>query len=93
MKSGIDDVTLAEIAFNSNARIEDVYSMYQQIMNDLHKKARIHDFIPLLAMNRLRAHLQSPTQSASTSSTDWLCIDINAQKNNEQHEYLVETVA
>lgn len=58
MNSGLDEATLAEIAYHANTDIADVRRTYQSISEELHKKAKIHDFIPLLAMNLVRDHFR-----------------------------------
>jgi len=59
MNSGLDDVTLEEIACHAHTDIAHVRRTYQSISEELHKKAKIHDFIPLLAMNKVRAHFRN----------------------------------
>jgi transcription initiation factor TFIIIB Brf1 subunit/transcription initiation factor TFIIB len=59
MNSDIDEAMLNEIAEHSHTSVENVRRTYQSIRCDLHAKARIHDFIPLLAMNSLRTYFQN----------------------------------
>ncbi len=58
MNSGIDETTLREIASQSHTSVDNVRSTYQSILSDLRAKAKIHDFIPLLAMNSVRQHFR-----------------------------------
>lgn len=80
MNSGLDEVILTEIASSSNADVEDVRNLYQSIVGDLHGKARIHDFIPLLAMNRVREHFRLMPKQALKNQNDEIRIDIGCEK-------------
>jgi len=64
MRSGLDDVILSEIAVQSEVSLEEVQQHYQSLLADLHHEARIHDFIPLLAMKQVRQHFR-PKPSAA----------------------------
>lgn len=87
MKSGLDESILADIASNSNANIEDVRHAYQSIIDDLHAKSKIHDFIPLLAMNRVRDHFRSNPNQQFNRQVAEICIDIGQEKPVNHHEY------
>ena len=93
MKSGLDEAILQEIACNSHADIADVRHAYQSIIDDLRKKARIHDFIPLLAMNRVREHFHVSPEQASNHQVDEIYIDIGHEKSANHPEYFGERYA
>ncbi len=90
MNSGIDETFLTEIANSSHSNIEDVRSKYQSILYDLRAKARIHDFIPLLAMNNVRKHFRD-LNPVSDSTINFIVIDsckeksVNRQELFDQH--------
>lgn len=67
MNSGLDEVFLAEIACHANTDVDHVRRTYQSISEALRKKAKIHDFIPLLAMNLVRAHFRQFESKPSVS--------------------------
>ena len=54
--SNLDEVTLTEIASHAHVRVDDVRRTYQVILAELHDQAKIHDFIPLLAMKGVRQY-------------------------------------
>jgi len=58
MNSGLDETTLNDIAEQSHVSVDVVQRHYQTVLSDLHHQARIHDFIPLLAMKRVRQHFR-----------------------------------
>ena len=58
MHTGLDETILSEIAEQSQVSVELVQRHYQALLSDLHHEARIHDFIPLLAMKRVRQHFR-----------------------------------
>lgn len=58
MNSDFDELLLIEIASQSHISVENVRRTYQSILSDLRAKAKIHDFIPLLAMNCVRQHFR-----------------------------------
>lgn len=61
MNTEIDETLLNEIAHQSHTSVENVRRTYQSILCDLHSKARIHAFIPLLAMNSVRTYFRDAT--------------------------------
>lgn len=87
MKSGLDESILADIACHSNVNIEDVRHAYQSIIDDLHKKSRIHDFIPLLAMNRVREYFRPTSEQKLNHPVANICIDIGHEKSLNPLEY------
>lgn len=93
MKSGLDEVILAEIACNANADIEDVRRAYHSIVGNLRENAKIHDYIPLLAMNRVREHFRTTPKLALTHQGDEMCIDIGREKATQNLELLVAKYA
>ncbi|AXI03297.1 DUF3562 domain-containing protein [Aquirhabdus parva] len=54
--SGLDDVFLTEIANHNHVSIDEVRDTYEMVMQGLHENAKIHDFIPVLAMNTVRQY-------------------------------------
>ncbi|MDE2421979.1 MAG: DUF3562 domain-containing protein [Gammaproteobacteria bacterium] len=78
MNCGLDEATLAEIACHANTDLDHVRCTYQSISEELHKKAKIHDFIPLLAMNLVRAHFR---QAEPKPSLSVLMIPSQIEKN------------
>ncbi len=58
MNTGLDDAVLNEIAAQSEVNVAQVRRHYNRLLTDLHSHARIHDFIPLLAMKQVRQHFR-----------------------------------
>lgn len=54
MKRGHDDYMIHEIAEMAHVSEQEVLSEFQATVASMDTKARIHDFIPLLAMNQVR---------------------------------------
>lgn len=65
MYSGLDEAFLREIAHHSHTSVDHVRRTYQLIIHDLQDKARIQDFIPLLAMKSLKQHFRELTPHPS----------------------------
>jgi len=59
MRSGLDEAILSEIALQSQVSIDVVRQHYQTLLRDLHLHARIHDYLPLLAMKMVREHFHA----------------------------------
>lgn len=70
MNSDFDEALLIEIASQSHTSVENVRRTYQSILCDLRRKARIHDFVPLLAMNCVRKHFRDSVPESSLISID-----------------------
>ncbi len=83
MNCGLDEAVLAEIACHANTDLDRVRRTYQSISEELHKKAKIHDFIPLLAMNLVRAHFRQPEFKPSLSVS---MIPTQIKKNLDHHD-------
>ncbi len=79
MNSGIDETILKEIASQSHTSLDHVRSTYQSILGDLRAKARIHDFIPLLAINSVRQHFRD-LNLASDPTLSFSVVDICEEK-------------
>jgi hypothetical protein len=54
MNKGLDEAILSEIARQSQVSFAVVQGHYHTLLSDLRSRARIHDFIPLLAMKLVR---------------------------------------
>ena len=54
MKSGHDDFMIHEIAEMAHVSEQEVLTEFQVTLASMVAKARIHDFLPLLAMNQVR---------------------------------------
>ena len=79
MNSDIDETILKEIACQSHTSLDHVRSTYQSILGDLGAKARIHDFIPLLAMNSVRQHFRD-LNLATDPTFSFSVVDISEEK-------------
>jgi hypothetical protein len=52
MKHGHDDYMIHEISVMANVPEQEVFAEFQATLALMDAKARIHDFLPVLAMNR-----------------------------------------
>jgi len=55
---------LRELAARANCRIEVVIELYQHELHFLERNSRIHSYIPVLAMKRVRDALRGNARSA-----------------------------
>jgi hypothetical protein len=54
MKRGLDDYMIHEIAEMANVPEQEVLATFHATLAFMDAKARIHDFLPVLAMNQVR---------------------------------------
>jgi len=54
MSVGFDHYLLLDIATHTHVPVAQVQFTYEKLCMNMRAHARIHDFIPLLAMNQLR---------------------------------------
>ena len=66
--SGLDNVFLTEIANHAHVSIGEVRDTYEMVMQGLHENAKIHDFIPVLAMNTVRQYFHDRVPSLPTQA-------------------------
>lgn len=59
MNCGLDSALLTEIASHSHTNVQKEHKAYLAIIGDLSAKSRVHDFILLLAVNRVRQQFRS----------------------------------
>ena len=70
MFKGMDDLTIQEIARQSQITEAEVRQVYALHVQALKAGARIHDFVPLLAMKQVRHHfLQRTARGLAVSAT------------------------
>jgi|GEM_PF-2221424 len=92
MNSDIDETILKEIASKSHTSLDHVRSTYQTILGDLRAKARIHDFIPVLAMNSVRQHFRD-LNLASDPTLSFSVVDICKEKAVRSQDFFEQHYA
>ena len=61
MKRGLDDYMIHEIAEMANVPEQEVLETFHATLAFMDSKARIHDFLPVLAMNQVRRQYMAVT--------------------------------
>jgi hypothetical protein len=61
MKRGLDDYMIHEIAEMANVPEQEVLATFHATLAFMDAKARIHDFLPVLAMNQVRRQYMAVT--------------------------------
>jgi hypothetical protein len=61
MNRGHDDYMIHEISVMADVPEHEVLAKFKMTLAFMDAKARIHDFLPLLAMNQVRSHYMTST--------------------------------
>lgn len=56
MATVTEHAAMTEIASLAHVSIEDVMAEYQSMCHHMDRQAKIHDYVPLLAMKHIREH-------------------------------------